>query len=166
MATVQIRRPKNVWGNNLTLNYDISVSVNNIQSLYLFIYLPKSCNLWVILHYRMSIPHKNVQCQQNICQMLNVLRQFNQLHSNNLYNITLLFCFWNILSNCAVFFDFALNFFGNKYQIKVTISIKMVFQKDNVMYCIHSLRQKYMKEKGNQTTVSVGIIWYQDFSYL
>ena len=51
MATVQIRRPKNVWGNNLTLNYDISVSVNNIQSLYLFLYLLKSCNLWVFLHY-------------------------------------------------------------------------------------------------------------------
>ena len=51
MATVQIRRPKNVWGNNLTLNYDISVSVNNILSLYLFLNLLKSCNLWVFLHY-------------------------------------------------------------------------------------------------------------------
>ena len=40
MATVQIRRPKNVWGNNLTLNYDISVSVNNFffHKFYIFIY--------------------------------------------------------------------------------------------------------------------------------
>ena len=126
MATVQIRRPKNVWGNNLTLNYDISVSVNNIQSLYPFIYLPKSYNLWVILHYRMSIPHKNVQCQQNICQMLNVLRQFIQLQSTNLYNITL-FCFWNtLLSNwqfhtLKISFHLILNQWTIKYQIKVVI---------------------------------------------